>query len=133
MAGARDGLGMRAKIGGAFLLAVTAAACSSTLDQVGNLYVAPGKFAFLKCPEIAARSMAASKREQELTSLMDRAGQDAAGPVVNALIYSGDLSTVRAELAELRKTAAEKDCDNLVAAARQPTVSVPRSSSTPAR
>jgi hypothetical protein len=121
------------KIGGAFVVAVMASACSTTFDQVGSLYVAPGKFALLKCPDIAARSIADSNREKELTSLMDRANQDTAGPVINTLIYSTDLSTVRAELGELRKTAEEKNCNNPVTAAKQPTASVQRSDPNPAR
>ena len=98
------------------ILASTVAACSTTLEDAGNLYLAPGKFDFLKCPDLAKRSMEASAREKELTSLMDRANQDPAGPIVNALVYSTDLNTVRAELAQLRKTAAEKNCDNMVTA-----------------
>lgn len=124
---------MRVRICGAFLLAVLGSACSTTFDQVGSLYVAPGKFVLLRCPDIAARSIADSNREKELVSLMDRANQDPVGPVINTLIYSTDLSTVRAELAELRKTAEEKNCDNVVAAAKQPTSSVPRSDQSPAR
>jgi hypothetical protein len=116
---------MWAKIGGALLLAGTVAACSTTLDDVGGLYVAPGKFDLLKCRDLAQRSMRASAREKEITSLMDRANQDTAGPLVNALVYSTDLNTVRAELALLHKTAAEKNCDNLVTELPEPTPAKP--------
>ena len=102
------------------ILAGALAACSTTFEDVSNVYVAPGKFDLLKCPDLAKRSMEASAREKELTSLMDRANQDLAGPIVNALVYSTDLNTVRAELALLRKTAAEKNCDNLVTAVGEP-------------
>jgi hypothetical protein len=132
MAEAQNGLPVRARIGAAFLLAAMAAACSTTLEETtGSLYVAPGKFVLLKCRDIVARSIADSKREKELISLMDRANQDPAGPVVNTLIYSTDLSTVRAELTELRKTAAEKNCNNEVTAAQQPTVTQPPTASQP--
>jgi hypothetical protein len=123
---------------GLLLLAGTLAACAATLDDVGGLYVAPGKFDLLKCPDLAKRSIAASNREKQLISLMDRANQDAAGPVVNALVYSNDLNTVRAELALLRKTTAEKHCDNLAThadqpkAADQPNPRQPRSTDLPA-
>src|SRR5262249_50299050 len=102
------------------ILVSTVAACSTTLEDAGNLYLAPGKFDFLKCPDLAKRSMQASAREKELTSRMDRANQDPAGPIVNALVYSTDLNSVRAELAQLRKTAAEKNCDNMVTAIGEP-------------
>jgi hypothetical protein len=124
---------MWAKFCGAFLLASTVAACSTTLEDMGGLYVAPGKFDLLKCPDLARRSMQASAREQQLTSLMDRANQDAAGPVVNALVYSTDLSTVRAELALLRKTAAEKNCDNLVTETPEPNPPAKPTNAKPAR
>jgi hypothetical protein len=104
------------------ILASAVAACSMTFEDAGSLYVTPGKFDFLKCPDLAKRSMEASAREKELTSLMDRANQDAAGPIVNAMVYSTDLNNVRAELALLRKTAAEKNCDNLVTAVSEPKV-----------
>jgi len=121
------------KMGGALLLAVMVSACSTTFEQVGSLYVAPGKFTLLRCPDLAAKSIAASNREKELISLMDRANQDVAGPVINTFIYSADLSSVRAELAELKKTAEQKDCNNVVAAARQPTAPVPRADPNPER
>jgi hypothetical protein len=120
------------KTSAALLLASTLAACSATLDDPGSLYVAPGKFDFLRCPDLAQRSMRASTREKELTSLMDRANQDPAGPLVNALVYSTDLNTVRAELAMLRKTAAEKKCDNLVTNIPEPSAPNKPPSSKPA-
>jgi hypothetical protein len=102
---------MRISVVGALCLAL--AGCSTSLEDVGSLYVAPGKFDFLECPDLAKRSVAASQREQELTSLMDRANQGTGGPVVNALVYSEELKTVRAELMLLHKTANEKKCTNL--------------------
>jgi hypothetical protein len=123
---------------GVLLLVGALAACTATLDDVGGLYVAPGKFDLLKCPDLAKRSTVASNREKQLISLMDRANQDVAGPVVNAMVYSNDLNTVRAELALLRKTAAEKHCDNLVTqvdqpkAVDQPNPRQPRSTDLPA-
>ena len=124
---------MWAKFCGAFLLAGALAACSTTLENMGSLYAAPGKFDLLKCPDLARRSMNASAREQELTSLMDRANQDAAGPMINAFVYSTDLSTVREELALLRKTAAEKNCDNLVTEIPQPKPAAKPTDAKPAR
>ena len=41
---------------------------------------------------------------------MSRAREGAGGPVVNALVYQDELSTVRAELQALRKTADDKRC-----------------------
>jgi len=124
---------MWVRICGVVLLAGTIGACSATLEDAGGIYVSPGKYEFLKCPDLAQRSMAASAREKELTSLMERANQDTAGPLVNAMVYSTDLSTVRAELALLRKTAAEKNCDNLVTAVQEPVPPANPKPSKPAR
>jgi hypothetical protein len=122
------------RICGAVLLAVMTSACAATFEQVGSLYVAPGKYILLKCPDLAAKSTAASNREKELISLMDRANQDVAGPVINTFIYKTDLDTVRAELVELKKTAKDKNCNDMVAAAKPPpTASVPRPDPNPAR
>ena len=105
------------------LLAGVLAACSSTFESLGDPMIAPGKFDLLKCPDLARRSVLASQREKELMSLMDRANQDAVGPVVNTMVYAPDLASVRAELELLRKTAAEKNCDNLVADVPAPNAS----------
>src|ERR1700719_1416236 len=70
----------------------------------GNVWVQPGKYEFLKCPDLAQRSMADSNREKELVSLMERANQETAGPLVNAMVYSADLHQVRADLELLAQT-----------------------------
>lgn len=100
---------MWVKACGLLLVASAVAACA--LDQFGSLYVAPGKYDTLKCPDLNTFSTNLSQREKELTSLMDRANQDVAGPVVNALTYATDLESVRANLAMVKKAAAEKNCD----------------------
>jgi hypothetical protein len=86
------------------------------LDRVytGSFWVQPGKYDFLKCPDLARTSLADSNRERELVSLMERANQDTMGPVINVMVYQTELQQVRAELELLRQTAREKGCDNLV-------------------
>ena len=96
--------------------ALALAGCSSGFDSIhtGNFFVQPGKYQFLKCPDLAQRSVAGSNREKELVGLMERANQGAAGPVVNAMVYSADLRQVRADLEEVHATMREKGCDSLV-------------------
>jgi hypothetical protein len=100
------------------LTTLALAGCSTGfgIDQVytGSLWVQPGKYDFLKCPELAQRSIGASNREKELRSLMERASQDTGGSLVNAMVYSADLQQVRADLDQLQQTARQKGCDNLV-------------------
>jgi len=88
------------------------AGCTSISEQTGSFWVQPGKYDFLKCPDIAQRTVGVSNREKELLGLMERADRDAAGPVVNAMVYSADLKQTRADLDLLRRTAREKGCNN---------------------
>jgi len=90
--------------------ALVLAGCAGGLDSVhtGNFFVQPGNNQFLKCPDLAQRSVAGSNREKELVGLMERANQGTAGPVVNAMVYSADLQQVRADLQEVHATMREK-------------------------
>jgi hypothetical protein len=97
-------------------------ACASGHDY-GDLYSEPGKFRFLDCATIAQRSLTASKKEQELVSLMERAKQDAGGSLVGSMVYGPDLNTTQSELAQLRREAAEKKCGD--APASPPSASPP--------
>jgi len=97
--------------------ALTLAACSSnSLDKVysTDFWVQPGKYDFLKCPDLAKISIADSNREKELMSLIERANQEAVGSVIGVLAYRSDLEQVRADLALLQRTAREKGCESLV-------------------
>ncbi len=96
--------------------ALALAGCTHGFEDVfsTDLWVEPGKYDFLKCPDLARLSVATSTREKELVSLMDRANQSGAGPVVNLMVYEADLKQVRAQLALLERTAREKGCQNLV-------------------
>jgi hypothetical protein len=110
-----DRMGGRTTIGW-LVLAATLAGCAAMDDKIGtgNFYVQPGKFQFLKCPDLAQRYMAASAREKEIVALMDRAGQDVAGTLIGATTYGVDLKQVRAESQLLQQTMQEKGCTNTV-------------------
>jgi hypothetical protein len=88
--------------------------CTSDALHTGGFWVQPGKYDFLKCPDLARITLSNSNREKELVSLMERADKDAAGPFVNLMVYRSDLEQVRADLALLQETARQKGCDNLV-------------------
>ena len=99
--------------------ALALGACSTGSMSVGSFWVEPGKYQFLKCPDLARISVADSAREKELVSLMERANQDAAGPIVNLMVYRTQLEQVRADIEQLQQTAREKHCDNLVPTPRK--------------
>lgn len=93
--------------------ALALGACTTGV-YTGGFWVQPGKYDFLKCPDLARITLADSAREKELVSLMERADKEAAGPLVNLMVYRSDLEQVRADLALLQETARQKGCDNLV-------------------
>ena len=98
---------MQTRLGAAMLLAAALGGCAETL---GDPYVAPGKFRFLRCPDIAARQDTAEARHTELLALMERSGAGVGGGAVNTFVYGPDLNNVEAELRALQQTAAEKNC-----------------------
>ena len=102
--------------------ALALGACSNSIgfDNVytTDFWVQPGKYDFLKCPDLAARWIGDSQREKQLLSLMERADQEAVGPLINLTVYRADLEQVRADMTLLQKTAREKGCDNLVGTKR---------------
>jgi hypothetical protein len=112
-----DGHGaMRGRItrtGGCLALAAALSGCATDLDT-GNLYIQPGKFQFLKCPDLTQRFVAASAREKEIVALMERAGSDAVGTLIGATTYAVDLKQTRAEAQLLQQTMREKNCPNTV-------------------
>jgi hypothetical protein len=101
---------MRMKLGTAALLAVSLGGCSTSLNVVGDPFVAPAKFQFLRCEDIAKRRVATEAREHELRGLMDRASTDTGGSAVNMLVYQPDYQTVQSELRQLHEAAVEKQC-----------------------
>jgi hypothetical protein len=101
---------MRMKLGTAALLAASLGGCATSLNVVGDPFVAPAKFQFLRCEDIAKRLVATTAREHELRGLMDRASTDTGGAAVNFLVYQPDYQTVQSELRQLREAAVEKQC-----------------------
>ena len=99
---------------GVGLAAMALSACAADKVYTTGFWVQPGKYDFLKCPDLAKLTLTNSNREKELVSLMERADKEAAGPFVNLMVYRSDLEQVRADLALLQETARQKGCDNLV-------------------
>jgi len=95
----------------ALLLGPTLAGCTTNVDVADTLFVQPGKFDLLRCQDLMPRATGLASRERELMSLMERANQDAAGPLVNAMVYAADLEQVRADQRLIQKTIREKNCD----------------------
>jgi hypothetical protein len=101
---------MRIRLGAAMLLAAALGGCAGVMETVGDPYVAPGKFRFLKCPDLATRLDTAEARHKELLALMERSGAGAGGSAINTFVYRPDMNNNEAELRALQQTAAEKNC-----------------------
>jgi hypothetical protein len=90
--------------------------CASTFNVVGDPLVAPAKFRFLRCEDIAPRLAASKTREQELRALMDRSAAGTGGSTVNLFVYQPEYQSVQSELQQLKQEAAEKHCPEPVKA-----------------
>jgi hypothetical protein len=109
---------MRTKPGIAALVAVSIAGpivaslggCASTVSMVSDPFVAPRKFQYLRCEDIAKRLVDTRKREQELHTLMDRSSAGTGGSTVNLLVYQPEYQQVTSELQQLKETQVEKQC-----------------------
>jgi hypothetical protein len=84
--------------------------CASTVSMVSDPFVAPQKFHYLRCEDIAKRLVDTRHREQELRTLMDRSGSGAGGSTVNLLVYEPDYRQVTSELQQLKEALVEKQC-----------------------
>jgi hypothetical protein len=127
---------MRMKPGKAALAAALPAAslaaflggCTSTLNVVGDPFVAPAKFQYLRCEDIAKRLVGAKAREQELRTLMDRSAAGTGGSTINLFVYQPEYQTVQSELQQLKQEAVEKQCpEDTKADAKPPDPKKPRS------
>ena len=95
----------------AVALAAVLGACGTISDQTSaSSFVSPGKYNIYTCSDIDTRVLVVRKRQTELEQLMARASQSAGGEIINALSYRTEYLETRDDLAELKKTAADKQC-----------------------
>jgi hypothetical protein len=124
-----NGQPMRIKLGAAVLIAAALGGCATSFNNfVGDPFIQPAKFRYLRCPDIAKRLVTAQARETELHGLMDRANSSFGGSAVNVMVYGSDLRAVEAELRELHQTEGEKRCadEAIKAPPKPPDVAPPR-------
>jgi hypothetical protein len=110
-----------------FILAAIAAAalsgCAGSGETTERLLVAPDKFMLYRCDDLGAAYVRGQTRERELQALIAKAGPSSAGTFVSNIAYEPEYVQLRGEMAEVRRTAAEKKCDlDAAAAAAAPRV-----------
>jgi hypothetical protein len=92
----------------ALLLAALVAGCAG--DAAEQLFVRPGGFDYLSCPELVAAQQNAAKREQELKVLIDRAEKESIGVLIAAASYRGDYLRVQGEQKTVAEVIRQKNC-----------------------
>jgi hypothetical protein len=88
---------------------LTLSGCGSSED-VGALFVDPGRYSAYHCNELADRWKVLTAREKELRGLMDKAKETSGGAVVGAVAYRADYDSVLSEEKLLKRNAMEKNC-----------------------
>jgi hypothetical protein len=100
--------------------------CAMSGDHAEDFYVAPGKYIFYDCKQLAGVAAHFEQRDKELKNLMVRAKQGAGGELVSAMAYNADYYSNLGELKDVRREQAEKKCDsNLTEAPIAPPQSKP--------
>jgi hypothetical protein len=76
-----------------------------------SLLVSPDKYILYSCPELKGEADGIAGRQHELEALMKKAGVDAGGRFVSNQVYAPEYTQLRGQMDQLRKTAAEKNCN----------------------
>ena len=86
--------------------------CTSE-EMAGRFAAEPGKYILWSCVELAneARDRDIAGHEHDLEALMKKAEVDAGGRFASAIAYQPEYSQLRGAMDQLRKTAAEKNCN----------------------
>jgi hypothetical protein len=84
--------------------------CAASGERAEDFYVAPGKYIFYDCTQLAGTAAHFEQRLKELKELMARAKQGAGGELVSAMAYNSDYYSALGELKDIRREQAEKNC-----------------------
>jgi hypothetical protein len=85
--------------------------CAVSGEHAEDFYVAPGKYIFYDCKQLAGVAAHFGQRDKELKDLMARAKRGAGGELVSAMAYNSDYYSNLGELKDVRREQAEKKCD----------------------
>ena len=100
---------------------LTLGGCSTSGDGpsgVSRVFVAPDKFVLYNCPQIEVKALGVAARRKQLAQLMAKAGSTPDGRLVSLLAYESEYTETGADLAELRRAAADKNCQPIKALAQ---------------
>lgn len=80
--------------------------------------VAPDKFVLYNCPQLEQRAIGVAARKKQLEQLMAKAGATPDGRIVSVLAYQEEYTETIADLDELRRAAAARECKPIPVLAR---------------
>jgi hypothetical protein len=84
-------------------------------DSTASFFVAPDRFVLYNCEQLATKAASVATRQKELQALTAQAGTGADGQLVSALAYRPEVISLRADMNELHKAAAAKNCKSMPA------------------
>jgi hypothetical protein len=103
----------------AALLAAMLSACTApggnSDDSMARFFVAPDRFVLFNCEQLATRAATSAVRIKELQALMTKAGVSSDGRLASAIAYRPEYVSLRSDMNELRRAAAEKNCKSMPA------------------
>jgi hypothetical protein len=105
-----DGSVFWARVLSSMLLLTLLGSCGLLGDGATSAFVAPGKYEYYNCDQLADAGRKMSSREQELVELIVRAGQGPAGEFIGAVSYRTDLMQARGDLKQIIAVAERKNC-----------------------
>jgi len=101
---------MRRRSLGALAIAGLVSACAVPQDPLATAFVAPGKYEFYDCGQLATAEKALEDKMHKYEKLMAKASESAVGGLVNATTYQPDYISARGELNSVHHTEREKGC-----------------------
>jgi len=100
-----------ARFAALLLAAGSLAGCAgSGEDTAAKFLVAPGKYVLYDCTQLQQAMAGIRVQQDRLEKLTAKAGSSAAGRTVSTVAYEPQLLQLRGNMADLRRTAAEKNC-----------------------
>jgi len=91
--------------------AASLAGCAADSALVEQLFVVPDNYDTLDCPGLIANLRTSTERVRQLILFMEKAGQDAAGSIVNVVGYDTEYADARAIQKNVEEAAVRKRCD----------------------
>jgi hypothetical protein len=93
------------------VLATSLSGCGSQGERtLAGSFTSPGKYNIYTCDDIERIIVPYRARVVELEQLMARSSQGAGGEFVNMIAYRGEYAQYRADIAEMLKAKADKQC-----------------------